>query len=96
MTLASSTLMAVALGSIAGCAHTPEQVIVEKPVEVKVPVPVPCVVNKPSEPGSLRDKVDRTTWSYMTTDQREKLVGAQALDRKAYGDALTAETAGCP
>lgn len=70
-------------------------VIVEKPVEVKVPVTVPCVVAKPSEPTPLRDRMDRSTWDAMTTDQREKLAQAQALDRKAYGDRLAVATAGC-
>jgi hypothetical protein len=80
---------------VAGCAGRPEQVIVEKPVEVKVPVAVPCVVNKPSEPTSLRDRVPRATWDAMTTDQREKLAQAQAMERKAFGDRLTIATAGC-
>lgn len=80
---------------LAACGARREQVIVEKPVEVKVPVSVPCVVNKPSEPTSLRDRIPRDEWEAMTTDQREKLAQAQALDRKVYGDSLTVATAGC-
>jgi hypothetical protein len=72
-----------------------EQVIVEKPVEVKVPVTVPCVKLKPDEPVALQTTIGRQAWDAMTTDQREKLLNAQAMRRKSFGDKLTVATAGC-
>ena len=71
-------------------------VVVEKIVEVKVPVSVACRAGeRPEEPVALRDRIDRNIWDAMTTDQRQNLISAQALDRKAFGDKLTVNTAGC-
>lgn len=78
---------------LAGCA---KPVIVERPVEVKVPVSVPCISGtKPTEPPALRDRLSRQDWEAMSTDQRERHLAAQALDRKVYGDQLGVATAGC-
>lgn len=80
--------------SLAGC--SPKVITKEIPIEVRVPVPAPCVQgDRPAEPESLRDRMSREMWTNLTTDQRENLLAAQALDRKAYGDRLTAATAGC-
>lgn len=76
-----------------GC--SPKTIIKEIPVEVKVPVSTPCVVNRPTEPVPLRDTISRSQWDALTTDQRENLAQAQALDRKIFGDKLTVATAGC-
>jgi hypothetical protein len=81
--------------SLPGCAAKQIPVTVEKVVESKVPVSSPCVVNRPDAVTALRDKMTRQEWDSLTTDQREKLLGAQALDRKAYGDKLDVATAGC-
>lgn len=65
-------------------------------VEVKVPVVASCRQGEaPTEPVALRDRMLREMWDIMSTDQRENLLQAQALDRKIYGDKLTVNTAGC-
>lgn len=78
-----------------GACATPATIIKEVPVEVKVPVTVPCVQNKPAEVQPVKQKLTREQWNHLTTDQREKLLGAQSLNRKAYGDSLNVATAGC-
>ena len=78
---------------ITGCA--PQIVYRDRPVEVRVPVSAPCMGERPDEPISLRDQLTREEWDALTTDQRENLMGAQALLRKVYGDRLTAASAGC-
>lgn len=81
--------------TLMGC-KTTEPVIVEKIVEVRVPVNAPCVAGeRPAEPVALRDRIGRAEWDALTTDQRENLAQAQALDRKLYGDRITIATAGC-
>jgi hypothetical protein len=86
--------LSVMLGA---CSTTkPDVVIRTETVEVRVPVAAPCVEGeRPAEPTPLRDRFSRAEWEAMTTDQRENLSQAQALERKAYGDRLTAATAGC-
>lgn len=79
--------------ALAGCA--PKTIYVDRPVEVRVPVTVPCMAERPAEVVSLRDTLTREEWDALTTDQRENLMGAQALLRKIYGDRLTAASAGC-
>ena len=79
---------------LSGCT-TP--VIKEVPVEVKVPVNVPCVRDqRPEEVKALKDKMSKGEWNALSTDQREKLLLAQGTDRKAYGDKLYVATSGCP
>jgi hypothetical protein len=87
-------LTTLACSLLAACTANPP-IIVEKPVEVKVPVTVPCVKERPGEVVGLRDRVGRADWDALSTDQREKLLQAQAQDRKAFGDRLTVATAGC-
>lgn len=81
----------------AGCTKTIEvPVVKEVPVEVKVPVAQPCVSgDRPEEVQPLSSKLSREEWQSLTTDQREKLLGAQAQDRKGFGDKLAVATAGC-
>lgn len=65
-------------------------------VEVKVPVHTPCVRKPtPEEVKALRDIYGREAWNKLSTDQRERLLGSNALLRKAYGDRLATATAGC-
>lgn len=89
------TLAAVIL-LLGACATTKEiPVTVEKVVESKVAVSSPCVKERPLEVVPLREKMTRQEFDSLSTDQREKLLGSQALDRKAYGDKLNVATAGC-
>ena len=81
---------------LGACAKTIEVPVVKEVVrEVKVPVSTPCVVNKPSPPLSLRDKISPADWRRLTTDQRENLLAAQGLDRVAYQEKLHVSTSGC-
>ena len=80
--------------SLASCAGT---VVEERIVEVKVPVTVECVRGqRPPEVQPLKSKMSKEEWDALTTDQREKLLLAQASDRKEYGEALYVATSGCP
>lgn len=75
---------------------SPGVVVQKELVETKVPVAAPCISGeRPTEPTALRDKVDRGDWTSLSTDQREKLLQAQAQDRRAFGDQLTVATAAC-
>ncbi len=81
--------------ALVGCASNP--VIEEKFIEVKVPVSVPCVNGeRPTEVVPIKEQYTREEWDAMTTDQREKLLVANGLVRKSYGDKLYVATAGCP
>lgn len=81
--------------ALAACASGP--VIEEKFIEVKVPVSVPCVLGeRPTEVVPLKEQLTREEWDAMSTDQREKLLLANGLVRKTYGNKLYVATAGCP
>lgn len=74
----------------------PKQIIVEKPVEVRVPVAQPCISGaRPVEPVPLNRRIPRDQWDALSTDQRENLALAQGLDRKIHADRLLVATAGC-
>jgi len=83
--------------ALIGCTHTVERPVIQTQVQtVKVPVSVPCRKGEtPQAPVALRDRFTREEWDALTTDQRENLSQAQAQDRKAYGDKLAVNTAGC-
>ena len=82
--------------ALASCTKTVEvEVIKTVPVEVKVPVATSCVVNRPTPPTALRNVVTPEEWRGLTTDQRENLLAAQGMNRKAYQDRLEVSTAGC-
>jgi len=70
-------------------------VVRDVPTTVKVPVTVACVKDKPVEIVPLRDRFTAQEWEALSTDQREKMIVAQGLNRKAFGDELTVATAGC-
>lgn len=80
---------------LAGCTTHKVPVIKEVPVEVKIPVSAPCMGARPAEVKSLKSIVSREEWDALTSDQREKLLGAQSLKHKSYGDKLTVASAGC-
>lgn len=88
------TLICVTLAalSLTGCTRT---IIKEVPVEVKVPVTVPCMGERPATVDALRDSLTREEWDLLTTDQRENLLAAQALAHMIFGNRLTDASAGC-
>lgn len=69
--------------------------IKEVPLEIKVPVVIPCVTDKPGGVTALRLRVGLAEWGALSTDQRNNLIGAQALDHKLFGDKLSIAMAGC-
>lgn len=77
---------------LTGCTRTITKEVV---VEVKVPVTVPCMAERPGAVTALIDGLSRDEWDALTTDQRANLLAAQALERKIYGDRLTDASAGC-
>ncbi len=78
---------------LSGCAGT---VVQEKPVNVLTPVTVPCVSPaRPAEVKPLRSKMTKEQWNALDVKQRQDLLLAQGMDRKAYGDSLFVSTAGC-
>lgn len=79
---------------LAACAK-PGAIIKEVPIEVKVPVTTPCVVERPIEPMPLRDQLSRDEWESLTTDQRQAILAAQAIGRKIFSDRLLDATAAC-
>lgn len=81
--------------ALAGCAGKPKTVIVDRIVEVKVPVTVPCLAAPPPAVTALIESLSREQWDALSTDQRANLLAAQALERKIYGDRLTDASAGC-
>ena len=80
---------------LAGCA-TPKTVIKEVPVEIKVPVTVPCLSGeRPAEPTPLSQQFTREQWDYLSLEERQAKTLAQALEWKAFGIKLNSVTAGC-
>lgn len=88
-------LMALASTALAGCAGKPDPIIVERIVEVKVPVTVPCMGSRPDAITALIEAMSSEQWDALSTDQRANLLAVQALERKIYADKLTDASAGC-
>lgn len=87
-------LLALLIGlTLAGCQTAP--VIRTEVQTVNVPVLVECLGDLPKEVIALKTQYTEEQWNQLTTEQRNNLVIAQALDRKVYGDRLTAASAGC-
>lgn len=78
--------------ALSGCTRTVTKEVI---VEVKVPVPVECMGERPTGITALRDVLTREEFSRLTTDQRENLLAAQAIDRKTYGERMDDAAAGC-
>lgn len=78
--------------SLGGCTRT---VYVDRVVEVKVPVSAPCMGERPAPVTPLRDLFTKEEWQALTTDQRDALVGAQALAHQILGQRATVASAGC-
>lgn len=80
---------------LAACAGDPEPVIETRTVEVRVPVTVPCIGERPAPITALIDSIPRDEWDALPTDTRANLLAAQALERKLYGERLSDAAAGC-
>lgn len=88
-------LALIPLAALAACAGQPKTIVRDRIVEVKVPVPVPCLAELPDEVTALRETMSREEWDVLTTDQRENLLAAQALAHKAFGGRFADAAAGC-
>lgn len=84
----------ILLLALALCACT-KTVYVDRVVEVKVPVSAPCMGDRPPPVVPLRDLFTQEEWQALSTDQRDALVGAQALAHQIFGQRATAAAAGC-
>ena len=77
--------------ALAAC--SPKVITRDVPVEVKVPISVPCAAERPSPPVPLSRAYPN--WPAMDVRQKAAAVGKQALEWQAYGEGLNAATAGC-
>lgn len=88
-----SLVLLLAVSLLAGCGS--KTIYVDRVVEVKVPVTVPCKSGEPDPITMLRETMSREQWDALTTDQRENLLAAQALAWRVYGWQATDVAAGC-
>lgn len=83
-----------ALGLVlAGCQT--RTVIKEVPVEVKVPVTVPCMGLRPDLVEPLNSTITPDEWEALSTDQRAALLAAQSLAWKILSWQALDASAGC-
>lgn len=90
LTIIGVTLAAL---SLTGCAT--KTVYVDRVVEVKVPVTVPCKTGEPDPVQMLKDSMTKEEWDALTTDQRDALIAAQALAWRTLSWQTADLTAGC-
>lgn len=83
----------IAAAALTGCSA--KTVYVDRIVEVKVPVTVPCKGDEPDPITMLRETMSREEWDALTTDQRANLLAAQALAWRTFGWQATDAAAGC-
>lgn len=83
----------IAVAALTGCSA--KTVYVDRVVEVKVPVTVPCKGDEPDPITMLRETMTREEWEALTTDQRANLLAAQSLAWRTFGWQATDAAAGC-
>jgi len=83
----------IAVAALTGCSA--KTVYVDRIVEVKVPVTVPCKSDEPDPITMLRETMTREEWDALTTDQRANLLAAQSLAWRTFGWQATDAAAGC-
>ena len=76
--------------TLAGCGATRERTTVQR---VSVPVTVPCALQRPAKPASL--KAQTPGWDTMDVAQKTAAASAWALDLLIWGEQTDAATAGC-
>lgn len=85
-------LLAFALAcSLSACASAPAPVTIEKPIEVKIPVAVPCIKKVPDGPAFLDDQALLAGSGAQVFDR----VWADHLARRDYINELRAVLLGC-
>ena len=75
---------------LAGC----KTVVQDRPVEVRVPVSVPCAGERPDKPVPLRDR--SPDWDQLDVRQKAAHVARQGLAWQDYAEQLDAATGACP
>ena len=81
---------------LSACAADPGIVIRDRPVEVAIPVPQPCVLGPlPAEVLPIAREISAAAWARMDARQKAAAVARKGLERQAYGEQLAAATAGC-
>jgi hypothetical protein len=83
----------ILLAALTGCST--KTVYVDRVIEVKVPVTVPCKGEEPDPITMLRETMSREEWDALTTDQRANLLAAQSLAWRTFGWQATDAAAGC-
>lgn len=83
-------LVGLALAGLTACGKTVTQ---DRPVTVKVPVPVACALERPARPENLKARTP--DWDMLDVRQKAAWVGRQALDWQTYGEQLDAATGAC-
>lgn len=87
-----SVVFVLACSLLGGCVTAPiPPAIISNPVEVKIPVPVPCVKQVPAAPTLSDDKSLLTGSGAQVFDN----VWADHLSRRNYEGELSAAIAGC-
>lgn len=82
----------VAIALLGGCQT--RVIYRDRPVEVKVPVSVPCATVRPAKVVALKEKTP--DWESNDVRQKAAHVSKQGLERQTYGEQLDAATAACP
>lgn len=86
------TLFATIGLSLTACQSDP--IYRDRPVEVNIPVAVPCATTRPQKPEPLAGQTP--DWEAYDVRQKSAWVGRQALAWQTYGEQLYAATAACP
>jgi len=88
--------IALAALALAGCATTPETLVQERVVEVKVPVATACATARPVPTEPLKQRFTAEEWAALTELQKAALVAQQGLARQTEAEGVRAATAACP
>jgi hypothetical protein len=94
VTATTLSLVGLALSSLTLSACT-KSITQDRPIITKMPVIVPCVVDRPTAPASLKSAYPDEQWAAMDVRQKAAAAGKWGLDQQAYGRRLDASTAGC-
>lgn len=86
---------AALLIALAGCASRPPAEPAINYVEVPMPVPAPCVVDRPAPVVPMNAQVAAADWAARAPGAKAQAVRAQAGRRMNHADALAAATSGC-
>ncbi len=81
----------LALGVLSAC--SPKTVTQDRPVRVAVPVPAPCVSERPARVMAIADTYPE--WDSMDVRQKAAAVSESAVKLRTYSEQLNAATMAC-